>query len=510
MQVQAPLTVLIVDDDFPIRQELRAFPWQECNAVLIGEAENGEEALDMCREYLPNIVIADITMPLMNGLELLKAIRSEMPLIKVILLTCHTEFAYAQEALKLGAIEYLTKIPLEDDDIRLALEKARDLIARDQLSSKAEIVHQRNQLARTVTKIVSGRSSPEEAQTLLHYPLRLIFLRVDAQAAVKTYIVQEIEEALGRLDHLLNERFQWTLMDGQFVFLRETAQQEANKIERTLEAVMHTLRHMLQQNMGGMQDDIQLYMIVSETVHSSEEIVKAFHSSALWDKHKFYERRPMRSPIYTGKPIPLHPVDGKQAAELAKLFHQLVKETGDEEAWLRSEFYAQCMKNRYEPAELKHLVHSLMKGYHAQGASAAEPARLYEPILQAHTLYELLEAVHNLKSVQNAAARKGRKEIEDALAYMAAHLHEDLTLASVADKVGLSPSYFSKVFREQVGEPFSDYLIRKRVEKAEELLRDTNLKVYEVAERIGIPSYRYFTAVFKEKTGLTPTDYKRG
>jgi two-component system response regulator YesN len=508
MPIEPPLTVLIVDDELPIRQQLRAYPWQDANALWIGEAENGEEALEMCREYMPNVVIADITMPLMNGLDLLKAIRSEMPFVKVILLTCHTEFAYALEALKLGATEYLTKVPLEDNDIHMALDKARTLIHGEQLFRKGELIHKRNMLAKTISKILNNRAAYAEESVLPSLPIRLIFLRLDTQATLRPYIIQEIYEALDQLEHLLSRLFPWTLIEGQFVFIGEAVHQDARGIEHQLGALMNTLKQMLLQSMTIIQDDIQIYTIVSETVHSYEDVHKAFNNSILWDKSKFYERNQIQ--IYIGKPIPLTPIDAKETAVLTRLFNLMAKEPGEEDSFLRSEFFIKCMRSRYEPEELKRLVHTLMQGFNTQNCSVAQTIGLYEPILEANSLIELIGTINALLADRSTSAKRGRKEIGDALAYIAGHLDEDLALTAVSYKVGLSPSYFSKVFREQVGESYNDYITRKRVEKAEELLRDTNLKVYEIAELIGIPNYRYFTALFKEKTGLTPTDYKRG
>ncbi|MEK3724731.1 response regulator transcription factor [Paenibacillus sp. FSL H8-0034] len=508
MPMQPPLTVLIVDDELPIRQDLRAYPWQDINAVWIGEAENGEEALEMCREHMPNVVIADITMPLMNGLDLLKAIRSEMPFIKVILLTCHTEFSYALEALRLGATEYLTKVPLEDTDIRMAIDKARTVIHSEQLFRKGELVQKRNMLAKTISKILNNSAAYSEESVLPSLPIRLIFLRLDTQATVKPYLIQEIYEALDKLEHLLSKLFLWTLIDGQFVFIGEAVHQDVRSIEDQLATLMYTLKQMLLPSMTIIQDGIQMYTIVSETVNSYEEIPKAFNNSSLWDKSKFYERN--QTQIYIGKPIPLTPIDAKETTVLTRLFNLMAKEPGEENTILLSEFSIKCMRSRYEPEELKRLVHTLIQGFIPQNCSVAETIGLYEPILEANSLIELIGTINALLTDRSTSAKRGRKEIGDALAYILGHLDEDLALTTVSYKVGLSPSYFSKVFREQVGESYNDYITRKRVEKAEELLRDTNLKVYEIAERIGIPNYRYFTALFKEKTGLTPTDYKRG
>ncbi|MBW7461275.1 AraC family transcriptional regulator, partial [Paenibacillus sepulcri] len=103
-----------------------------------------------------------------------------------------------------------------------------------------------------------------------------------------------------------------------------------------------------------------------------------------------------------------------------------------------------------------------------------------------------------------------RKEVLLAMELMARDLAEPLTLTSVAAEVGLSSFYLSRLFKEETGEAFNDYLTRLRIDQAIRLLKTTTLKVYEVAERVGIPSYRYFSVVFRGITGVSPTEFKKG
>ena len=108
------MTVIVLDNQnfcaFSLNKMPRLFPWSSCNAELVGEADNGEEALEFCRKLLPDVVITDITMPKMDGIELFRAIKKEFPLTQVILLTCHNDFEYVRDALRLGALEYLIKV----------------------------------------------------------------------------------------------------------------------------------------------------------------------------------------------------------------------------------------------------------------------------------------------------------------------------------------------------------------------------------------------------------------
>lgn len=259
----APVRVLIIDDELPLRQELRSMPWSSFGAELVGEAENGEEALELCVALEPDLVISDITMPIMDGLELFRHVKKRFSHIQFVLLTCHSDFHYAQEALKLGALDYFTKLSFDEEDMKTAVEKARAAIRRE----------------------------------------------VDL---------------------------------------------------------------------------------------------------------KQYEQERMRREL----------------------------------------------------------------------ANPPKPGKSDE--------------------------RKIRKEVQLAQRIIEIKLGEPITLTSVSEEVGLSSYYLSRLFREETGESFNDYVTRLRMEKAVNLLQNTQLKVYEVAEQVGIPSYRYFSQLFRNWTGVAPTDYKKG
>lgn len=244
-----PLSVLIVDDELPLRQELRTFPWESYDAVWAGEAADGLEALRFCGEHRPDIVVTDITMPRMGGLELLREIKHTYPSTQVILLTCHRDFEYAREAVQFMALEYLVKVTFEENEMARALEKARALLEREQM-------------------------------------------------------IGDMEGRTGREDN--------------------------------------------------------------------------------------------------------------------------------------------C-----------------------------------------------------------------RAEIRMAKKWIKEHMPEQITLSVVAEQVGLSAHYFSQLFREETGESFHEYLTRTRMQKATHLLKTSNLKVYEVANLTGYPSYRYFSVMFRKWTGESPINYKK-
>ncbi|WP_284639779.1 response regulator [Paenibacillus silviterrae] len=387
-----PIRVLIVDDELPLRQELRSLPWEAFGAVLVGEAENGEEALELCRRLEPDLVVTDITMPVMDGLELFRRVRQRQQLTQFVLLTCHSEFAYAREALKLGALSYVIKLSFEEKEMEDAVRKAREAIQRerDHLRSergrlRQELLHRIGPLLKGEAELSPGHQELEEALQSWFpcYPVRLTPMAGGAEAQS---LLRRLEEWEGRSDN----SFIYIPLSEQMLLLLLRFPGEPSSTDKYLKDFLQAIQH-------SCIDDIS---------------------------------SPLRCSIDAAGPV-------TSREELA--------------------------------AELRELL-------------AASPQ----------------------------SRKKIRREVLQAQEIIAARLAEPLTLTTVAEEVGLSSYYLSRLFREETGESFNDYVTRQRMERAVQLLQNTTLKIYEVAERVGIPSYRYFSQLFRSWTGVAPTEFKKG
>lgn len=132
-------------------------PWHLFGAELVGEAENGEEALLLCEELKPDLVITDIIMPIMDGMELLRQAKQRFPCIQFVLLTSHSDFQYAQQALKLGALEYVLKLTFEEEEMKAAVDKARAAIRRESDLQSYERERKRRDISQLLNTIAMGK-----------------------------------------------------------------------------------------------------------------------------------------------------------------------------------------------------------------------------------------------------------------------------------------------------------------------------------------------------------------
>ncbi|SDC92940.1 two-component system, response regulator YesN [Paenibacillus sp. UNCCL117] len=509
------LNVIVVDDELPLRQELRSFPWAEWGAVLAGEAENGTEALQLCRDSVPDVVVTDITMPLMNGLELTEHIRREFPAVQVILLTCHSDFHYAREALKLGALEYLVKVTLEEEELERAIARAREAIEREWAHRKSALEQRRREQSKVIGRLLKDKLGEEPAMVaelvrcglLQQLPARLVMLKVQSSEEDRVYVEQELQTVLEELETTAGPSFCWVPVSGaEYAVFFQGEQLPVPQLKLRLEAIIRSLTQALDDNLPFLAHEVDVYGVISESLASGSEFRRAFGQIKLWQEAKFYESEAPQS-IFVGKPVALTALDKSQAAQLHSQLHRAAGE--DSEAlslYIQTELVRDCLKHRYRPEELKQLVSSFLEEY-AKG----EPAGGHElqDVRDAATLSQLSAAAVRFIRRKHDARGRLRKEVLEAKQYIAEHLADPITLHLLAEQVGLSPHYISKLFREEVGESVNEYMTRLRMERAVQLLQETNLKVYEVADRVGIPSYRYFTTMFRSRTGVSPTDYKR-
>ncbi|MFC4808630.1 response regulator [Paenibacillus sp. GCM10023250] len=504
------LAVLVVDDELPIRQELRMFAWERHRAEWIGEAENGEDALRFCRCLAPDIVITDITMPVMNGLELFRRLKSEFPHIQVILLTCHSEFAFAQEAVKLGAVEYLVKVAMDDSDLAEALQRARERVHRERSLRQGEAERRRRKLSEQLLAMTRQTADDGElaawlqAAFRIRYPLRIAALHAESGKESRLFVHQAVEESLAELERL--KPFAWFPADrGIYVLLYRAEAGDPPELRREVEAMTEELYRSIESRLPFLSDAYRLYGVISEPIRQSAEFADRYRAVCERPDALFYDG--------TGRVFALPSagsasLDERAASEMADKLRGAQWDRERLVKLIRGEFWHWAMSGRFAPEELRTFVAERLRERHReQVASGGGGRQAPSRIADAGTLHELAESfVQAIES--SAGTKKCRREIAAAKAYIEGNLEKNITLSAVSREVGLSPNYLSRLFREETGVSFNDYVTGTRIGRATELLQHTSLRVYEIAQQVGIPSYRYFSAVFREWTGAAPTELR--
>ncbi|WP_135556654.1 response regulator [Paenibacillus cymbidii] len=511
-----PLRVLVADDEFPLREELKSLSWDAFGAVLIGEAKNGEEALQFCHDYLPDVVITDITMPSMDGITLLREIKKRFPLMQVILLTCHSDFVYAREALQLGALDYFLKVTLDENDLAMALHKARLSIERERSHQKDAKDKMRWVHSKALGRLLKKESFDPDAvmQQLfavwpkLALPFRFARLQVDANASEHIFVNQEINSALIQLEQVTPGTFTWVPLGSKeyLLFVHDDSASVETFVD-FMEMVLSVLRDALAKQLPFIAEEVVIDGAISDEVRTPDQFVDALAMARAWEHTSFYEAD-KHGKVYVGQPpAPAHLTE----AVVTELTDKMRGVNWNQErlvAFFRGPFTALCTERRFDPGQLRQLVSNWTIEWRQENGRNGTELLLHR-IAQANSFYQIVSDLIHYAEERSGKKERYRTEVNDALKLIKHNLAAGLTLSGIAGQVGLSAHYLGRLFREELGESFNGYVTRSRLEFALELLKTTNLKVYEVAERVGIPSYRYFSVMFRNWTGFSPTDYKK-
>ncbi|GAA4861870.1 hypothetical protein GCM10023310_46580 [Paenibacillus vulneris] len=520
------LTVLVVDDELPLREELRLFPWHNSLAELVGEAENGEEAMELCRKLRPDVVITDITMPVMDGMDLFRRIKQEFPLTQVVLLTCHSDFAYAKEALKLGALEYLIKVSLLDTELEHVLNKAREAIQREYNYRRNEIDRQRWELTRLLSSTGKEPKRVEAIDAILKswgvlWPIRIIRLHVSVRPQEEMFAHHELQSLLSErelTDDRDNPCWRWiTLGPTDYIWIQRAAPETGTTILLSTRQWLERLQSAIDVRASYLSEAVSLYAVIGPSISSAVDLLSAIELTKLPAAAVFYDTGgavyEMSAASGTIRPsIRRSAVDGTLSNALNfEMLTELMRQTAADKALLiefcQGRLTEWVNQVRPEPAGLKSWLISNRKEWMGERDNAQQQ-ELIQKLQASRTASELLSMV--IREVENRGKLKYRKEVAQAIQLISNHIAEPITLTWAAERVGLSSFYLSRLFREEVGESFNEYVTMKRIDKAIHLLQTTSLKVYEVAEQVGIPSYRYFSVLFRSRTGVSPTEYKKG
>lgn len=522
-----PYKVFLVEDEIVAREGIRnAIDWPAIGFEFCGEASDGELALPRIEEAKPDVLITDIKMPFMDGLQLSRIVREHMPWVKIIILSGYDEFVYAQTALKIGVTEYLLK-PVSAADIIEVLQRAAVVLDQEkserehlkQLKSQVAynvLVRREQLLLRLVMGGISSADAIEQGQHLgldlvaPYYLVMLIGIELcDDNQPYDYYAYQRIEKMVSNLagdsvDILLTKKD----MEELVLILKgddeEQLQQESSFWAELIQA-------------EGAGDAVCRLHI---EMGSPQE--------RLSDLHRSYAQALVKAKNSARSSFTADFQASETQIELQKLDHQELEnylKFGDLDAF--DVFFEGHLRPICESALQSDLVmHYLflevfltiaqfVSDLGGEEDQVTPGIHKIEEILRRVTTIEHLRA--ELKQVMCSALvfrasqvyHQRTMIIQQAKAYIDGHFSgPDLQMNDVARRFNLSPGHFSTVFSQEIGESFRDYLNNLRVNRAKELLRTTNMKCTEVAYQSGYNDAHYFSTFFKKKTGCTPQQFR--
>ncbi len=544
-------TLLIVDDEKWVRQGLLlTIDWKSERIEVIGEAKDGDEALKQIEAQVPDIIITDIKMPGMDGLTLLETIRERKLKTKVIFISGYSDFDYARKALKCGAFDYILK-PIQETElldvirncVRELDEENKDYVHIEQMSGR---IRESLPLARHrfLEKLLTAgpdyslgdTDSKWEALGIQLDPERLRVLAVKIfdwgskgdtakDRSLVRYalgnIAEEVGTALGQtvacpLDN--NDDADLAILHSPSLPSRSASPLSPPSRPLDSEFAGQADEERFTDEWTRLIDFADRYLDIRISVGTSRptdrsnlprSFEEALHAcaNAFYDGYgKVYpakESKPASEPsgVYTG-PNPFWETRLLHAMKLGdeKLAEQQVDELIE---------HLHDSRGKYSPLTIRRGLTALLRSLALKWETANPNCQTF--IVPCCTLpqlkRELLTSI--LRCVQSGKSPGGRKRIiELALNYVQEHYTEGITMNDVAERFYFNPSYFSKMFHEEMGETFSKYVVRLRMAKSKELLKNTTMRIYEIAEQVGYNDFRHFVKTFKEYEGMTPAQYR--
>ncbi|MFX3636197.1 MAG: helix-turn-helix domain-containing protein [Candidatus Pristimantibacillus sp.] len=530
--------VMLVDDDYPVLELIAyAIDWQKHGLQLLGMHENGANAFEAALEEMPDILITDIGMPKMDGLELIRLLKERKPELRAAILSCHSEFQYAQQALKLQVRDYLLKDTLDPADIsKLLLQFKEEMQEQEQSYSKKlamEHLVDRNKalmkekfIRKTIHQPLLDSDKWKAELQSFGLPFETWEVAIPVLGIVDDYSVAKhrflSDDVLSfAIDNVMEEvitsegmrsvHFVYSPQESIFVqtFPVGLKINGYDEVKRMMGDVQRRLRESLKLSMSFLIGDISKTPVQ----------LKGSLNELLSNKTgRFY-----RIPGSIEKANTDMPNEGDLLAKFhdtsERLRERLLERDRAAVRPVIGEWADYAEQGRFPPDKvkdwtLKLLLDVRLKLQSTQYTRSANFMELnHHEVLSIDCISELKEwLIEHCDSAiaaaeQNVTASR-RSEVAEACQYVSLHLDKKISLDEISELLYLNPSYFSRLFKKETGETFIEYVTRMKMSRAKELLDRTDASVGKICETLGYDNQSYFIKMFKTLVGVTPIEYR--
>jgi len=517
--------VFLVDDEPILLEGIRSkIDWESIGLNFVGEATDGEIALSMMQELKPDILITDVKMPFMDGLELSCAIKKIQPWIKIIILSGHDEFEYAKKAISIGVEDYILK-PFTADEVIESLKKACVQIDKERsqlsnISKMQEELKSKNKLIQKefLNDLVHGAFDKNAIQE------KSAMLGLDINSNNFRILISKIESSENNVQNqqqacsLINSYSSaWTHALSFFhhnnLLVCIIKGKDKTELEENTFHIAETIEHIVSKNHN---------CKVISTIGKSVEVIEKIYDSYKDAKKLLEITKSEKSVIISSEDIE----DDTELLSLKEsnpLVERLKYAGKSEIPSLIDESLTLIHNNRgqfqvfasYLLVDLIFAVSKLVEHFggdlKTENPEMIQRSFIDEAVTDEGTFVQKMKAILNFAldyrdsrftSRYGTIILKAKDFIEKN------YSNQNTTLTSVAEYVCLSPNHFSTIFSQECNTTFIEYLTNVRIEHAKQLIKNTDMKGYDIAYECGFSDPHYFSYIFKKNTGQTPREYK--
>lgn len=511
--------VLVVDDEYFAREGMkRTIEWDTLGCILCGEADNGVVGVDLARNLKPDIIITDIKMPGMDGIEMANNIKEFLPNCKFIIITGYDEFEYAKRAIKLNAVDFILK-PIDEKELLTGVLNASEIVRNSKTQRDAII-------EKLLLDCMRGKILDSLSMMELLKRNNITFENVII-ANMENDDYENIIENGNREKIYVQNRILRDIVYRVFndeIYVVECHQ---DKLALIINADKFDSIERLNENIYFIKDEIRKRAHITLTVGVSKvnkiiNITNAYKESKEALKYK----------LYIGKDKVIN-------------YKDVIKESREYEGGFKKDtmdiiLALKAKDRRNVDLKLKHLYFEKLKAHKTEediirqisielvldginiikeynitvNEAISEDFNIYKKAAKLNTIDELYNMVYSffinvidgLKELTIEAEESG---IDKAVKYIKENFSKEISLNDVAKHSYLSESYLSRKIKRVLGIGFAEYITKLRIEKSLELLKNPNAKIIDVASSVGYQDYRYFSQIFKKYTGYSPSEFNK-
>jgi Response regulator containing CheY-like receiver domain and AraC-type DNA-binding domain len=505
------IKTILVDDDYLVRMYLlAAADWNKEGFEIIADVQDGEQALEKIEELRPELVITDISMPVMDGVELIREIRRRQIPCRIIVLSCHDSYTHVKEALKQGADDYILKNEFKNENIHNMLaslkhkiEETREETRQKQLLAQLADLGSNELKKKFLICVAENDYDYNQLQgKSVKYGVQLSLLKTaiievkllepcrdDEPSELKQGMLKKLlkifREELGMSLHfeliMKNESEYTVILDGGTI-----SDSSAEKLHE----------HIKQ------EFNLPLAMGISDVCIGKDSLKHAYLHAKQALGYSFYQK----SAIYHYEP--------KNSSVPHKMsYHRFYDD-------VRKLLIASDIEGIIRMAECQI---SIFEKEITRPEAVIEWVKEMDHILQSDRSLEEYEKINHIDQVRavidswqagircypNIESKVSNIIVAQAIEYIMKNYGEAISLAAIADHLKINATYLSRIFKQETKMNFTDYLTICRIENAKELLSETNKKIKEISAACGFYDYRYFCKIFKKAEGRSPLDYRR-
>ncbi len=525
------LKVIIADDEERICKLVHALvDWESLSMEVVATAHNGLETLELVRKYPVDILITDIRMPGMSGLDVIRELREERPGMEIIIISGYAHFEYAKTAISYGVGNYLLK-PINKTELVSTLEKVRDGILNKRAieENTSQLIQKNEKDIKRIQRLLIDylleqkckKMDLEELNEEYHLHMhpgcfQAFWLKMDGKT--KDITPNGMGIVMGKVEQLLEKSLEpkciemiITQKSTSCIGIMNYKTSEQGEIKRILRNCLTQLEYE-----KALYGDVTFSMAISSLTDKTEDLVEIVNEVVTTIKERLTRG--------TGKILERIVFEKKiRDRNMLETYLRMITQAIELKSPEESEKTIQVMLGEIEKAgdmygyEILDLVHTCGNLFLSQIKIENRQECLAQFDEECDQCRDVEELFGMLEELQNSHIQRIRQQYTDdvnrpirqAKQYIQNHYQEPISLETVSEIVGLSPAYFSTLFKKYENEGFAKYLINVRVEQAKIILRESNISISEVCKKVGYNDIKHFNQTFEKVTGVKPTTYRK-